>query len=57
MGRGILGGMFDLNHDGEMNVFEKAAEFQFLNDVVMADDEADDTDFGFDKDSDLEEDF
>ena len=57
MGRGIFGGMFDLNHDGKMNAFERAAEMQFLHDVVMAEDETDDTDFEFDEDADFEEDF
>ena len=37
MGSGIFGGMFDFNRDGKMNAFERAAEFQFLHDVVMAD--------------------
>ena len=41
MSKGIFSGLFDFNHDGKMNAFERAAEFQFLHDVVMAD-EADD---------------
>ena len=32
--------MFDFNHDGKMNAFERAAEFQFFNDVVMADEDS-----------------
>lgn len=35
---GIFGGLFDFNHDGEMNVFESAAEFAFL-DQMMNDEE------------------
>ncbi len=40
MGKGLFGGMFDFNHDGKMNAFERAAEFQFFNDVVMADEDS-----------------
>lgn len=32
----IFGGLFDFDGDGKMNAFEEAAEFQFVNDVVMA---------------------
>ncbi len=28
--KGLFGGMFDFNHDGKMNSFEKAAEFSFF---------------------------
>ena len=35
MGKGIFGGMFDFDNDGKLDAFEHAAEFQFLNDVVM----------------------
>lgn len=38
MDRGFSGGMFDFNSDGKMDAFERAAEYQFLNDVVFADD-------------------
>ena len=38
MGKGIFGGLFDFNNDGKLNAFERAAEFQFFNDVVMGDD-------------------
>jgi len=55
MARGFLGGLFDLNHDGKMDAFEQAAEFQFLNDVVFADDSSDEDDeFVDDFDSDDE---
>ena len=30
---GILGSMFDLNHDGEMSSFERALEFSFLEEI------------------------
>lgn len=39
MDRGFSGGMFDFNSDGKMDAFERAAEYQFLNDVVFADDD------------------
>ena len=29
--------MFDLNHEGELDSFERGAEFMFFNDVVMKD--------------------
>ena len=32
----IFGDLFDLNHDGEMDAFEKAAEFGFLMDMMDA---------------------
>ena len=28
--KGLFGGMFDFNHDGKMDSFEKAAEFSFF---------------------------
>lgn len=34
---GILGGLFDFNRDGEMNVFERAAEFAFLDELTKDD--------------------
>ena len=36
MSKGLFGGLFDFDHDGKMNALERAAEFQFFNDVVMA---------------------
>lgn len=36
MSKGLFGGLFDFDHDGKINAFERAAEFQFFNDVVMA---------------------
>ena len=34
MSKGILGGLFDFNHDGEMSAFESAAEFGFLKSII-----------------------
>ena len=31
---GLFGDMFDFDHDGEMYFFEKAAEFNFLQDLM-----------------------
>lgn len=33
----IFGGLFDFNRDGEMNVFERAAEFAFLDELTKDD--------------------
>lgn len=46
MGKGIFGGLFDFNKDGEMSTFERATEFAFLNDMLQKD-TADSTDGGF----------
>lgn len=32
---GIFGGLFDFNHDGKMNAFERAAEFAFLDEMMQ----------------------
>lgn len=34
---GLFGDMFDFNHDGELDSFERGAEFMFIKDVVMKD--------------------
>ncbi len=31
---GIFGDIFDFNHDGKMDAFEKAAEFSFLMNMM-----------------------
>ena len=36
MAKGLFGDLFDLNRDGKMDSFERAAEFQFLTDVFTA---------------------
>ena len=41
MGFGIFGNMFDFNRDGKMDAFERAAEFGFLHEVVLADEAED----------------
>ena len=38
MSKGLSGGMFDFNKDGKMEAFERAAECQFLDEVVFSDD-------------------
>ena len=43
--------IFDFNGDGELDIFERAAEFQFLNDVVFGEEDSDD-EFGFEDDFD-----
>lgn len=32
---GIFGGLFDFNHDGKMDAFERAAEFAFLDEMIQ----------------------
>lgn len=39
---GILGGMFDLNGDGNLDTFEKAAEFSFLMHVLEEENSSED---------------
>ena len=39
--KGLFGGLFDFNHDGKMDVFERAAEFHFLNEMMSEDDNED----------------
>lgn len=48
MTKGIFGGMFDFNQDGELDVFERAAEFSFLNDVLENEDDFDSEEGGED---------
>ena len=33
---GLFENMFDLNHDGKLDAFERATEFDFLNNVMEA---------------------
>ncbi len=35
---GIFGGLFDFNRDGKMNVFERAAEFAFWDEMTREED-------------------
>ena len=32
--KGIFGNMFDFNGDGDLDLFEQAAEFSFLNELM-----------------------
>ena len=32
--KGLFGGLFDFNHDGNMSAFERAAEFSFLHETM-----------------------
>lgn len=50
---GILGNMFDLNRDGKMSAFERAAELQFI-DSVTKNDTWDDDDWDDDELTELE---
>ena len=38
---GLFGNMFDLNHDGKLDAFERATEFDFLNNVMEESDKED----------------
>ena len=40
--KGIFGGIFDFNRDGDMDAFERAAEFGFLQEMINDDDDNDD---------------
>ena len=35
MSKGIFGGMFDFNGDGQLSAMEQGLEFQFFNDVIL----------------------
>lgn len=32
--KGLFGGLFDFNNDGNMSAFERAAEFSFLHEMM-----------------------
>lgn len=34
----LFGNVFDFNNDGQLDAFERAAECQFFNEVIMDDD-------------------
>ncbi len=38
---GIFGNMFDFNHNGKLDGFEKTAEYSFLSSVIEAEDKDD----------------
>lgn len=37
MSKGIFGSMFDFNNDGKMSIAERAAEFNFLHQLIDED--------------------
>ena len=43
MGKGIFGDLFDFNHDGELDTFERVMEFEAFQEMTK-DDEEDDVD-------------
>ena len=45
---GIFGGLFDLDHDGEMSGFERGLEFMFLDELTSDKDECDYDDEDYD---------
>lgn len=44
MSKGIFGNMFDFNGNGDLDIFEQAAEFAFLQKMMEDDEEADSAD-------------
>lgn len=34
MSKGIFGGLFDFDGDGKVDIFESAAEFMFINEML-----------------------
>ena len=41
--KGLFGGLFDINHDGNMSALERIAEFSFLHEMLNEDNEGDRT--------------
>lgn len=39
MFKGFFGSMFDLNRDGKLDAFERALEYQFIEEELMKDEE------------------
>ena len=37
MGKGIFGDLFDFNHDGELDTFERAMEFEAFGEMMKDD--------------------
>ena len=50
MDKSVVGSMFDLNRDGKLDTWEKAAEMMFFHNIVMGKSEGErgDTDLDFD---------
>lgn len=42
--RSLFGDMFDFNHDGELNRFERTMEYEFLEELSREPEDADDDD-------------
>ena len=53
--KGIFGGMFDFDGDGELDAFERAAEFGFLQELMDEDDDDDNDDFYDNLDDDFDD--
>ncbi len=51
---GLLDGLFDFNHDGKLDSFEKAAEFATFMSILDEEEEQerDESDYDFDEDDD-----
>ena len=43
MGNGIFGSLFDFNGDGKLSAFEQGAECQFFHEVIMKEEEEEET--------------
>ena len=41
MGKGIFGDLFDFNHDGELDTFERVMEFEAFEEMTKDDEEDD----------------
>lgn len=39
MKKGLFGGLFDFNHDGELDAFEREMEFQFISKMTRGENE------------------
>lgn len=44
MTNGIFGDMFDLNNDGNLDVFEQGLEFMFIDELIKTESEDSDND-------------
>lgn len=41
---GLFDGLFDINNDGEMDIFEQYLEFELINNVIDEDEEIENND-------------
>lgn len=44
---GIFGGLFDLNNDGKLDLFEQGLEFMAISELMEEDESSDSNDFDF----------